>query len=261
MGIDFNPTVDRIRVVSSADENFRLNPATAVVTTDTSLAYDAGDANAGANPRIYDIGYTNNFADATTTTLYGIDDNFDILVRQGGVDGVPSPNGGQLFTIGPLGVDQTVGYVGLDINANNTAYAMLTIGGFSQLHTIDLNSGAADLVGNIGGIFLLTDIAVQPPQPNPTPQPTAAPTAFGNVNCTGGINSVDALLVLRHNAGLPVTQSEPCPDIGLITLPNGEYQGDVNCSDNVSSVDALLLLRYAAALPVTQNEPCPNIGT
>jgi hypothetical protein len=39
-GFDFNPTVDRIRVVSNADQNFRLDPVTgAVAGTDTNLAY------------------------------------------------------------------------------------------------------------------------------------------------------------------------------------------------------------------------------
>ena len=110
-------------------------------------------------------------------------------------------------------------------------------------------------------VFIVIDIAVQPPQPNPTPQPTSAPGAFGNVNCTGGINSVDALLVLRSNAGLPVAQSEPCEDIDKDSLPNGELQGDVDCSNDVNSVDALKLLRYSAGLSVAQTEPCPNIRT
>src|SRR5688572_9700473 len=43
-GFDFNPTVDRIRVVNSANDNVRLNPITgALAATDTSLAYGALD--------------------------------------------------------------------------------------------------------------------------------------------------------------------------------------------------------------------------
>jgi hypothetical protein len=262
VSMDFNPVADRIRVVSAADDNFRLNPANgAVSATDTSLAYDAGDPNAGTNPSVKGIAYTDNFAGATATTLYGLDDNLDILVRQGGVDGVPSPNGGQLFTIGPLGLNQMSGDVGLDINAGNKAFALLTIGGFSQLHMINLNTGAIDFVGGVGGIFIVIDIAVQPPQPNPTPQPTSAPGAFGNVDCMGGINSVDALKVLRHNAGLSVSQAVGCALIEDDTLPNGYVQGDVDCFNAVDAVDALKLLRYSAGLAVTQDEPCPNIGT
>ncbi len=82
VSMDFNPTVDRIRVVSSADENFRVNPDTgAIAGIDTNLAYDAVDLNAGANPDVLAIGYTNNFAGASPTTLFGIDNTLGILVR------------------------------------------------------------------------------------------------------------------------------------------------------------------------------------
>jgi hypothetical protein len=97
--------------------------------------------------------------------------------------------------------------------------------------------------------------------PTPTPTPTVGPSSFGNVDCGGGINSVDALKVLRYAAGLSVSQTEPCADIGVDTLPNDELQGDVNCSNSVNSVDALLLLRYGAGLLITQSEPCPDIGS
>lgn len=262
VSMDFNPVVDRIRVVSAADENFRINPntGTVVMPPDTNLAYDAGDVNAGTDPIVTGIGYSNDFAGASVTTLNGIDDDLDILVRSG-IDGSPSPNGGQLFTVGSLGANPTLGRVALDINANNTAFAMLEIGGFPQLHTINLNTGAADLVAGIGSPNVVIDIAVQPLVGPPPPQPSAAPAAFGNVNCSGGINSVDALLVLRSNTGLSVTQTEPCINIGVGPLPNNGLQGDVDCSNSVSSVDALKLLRYSAALSVSQNEPCPNIGT
>ena len=52
-GFDFNPVVDRVRVVSDADQNLRLNPNNgALAATDTALAYAVGDANAGANPNM-----------------------------------------------------------------------------------------------------------------------------------------------------------------------------------------------------------------
>jgi hypothetical protein len=47
-GFDFNPTVDRIRVQSDADQNLRLNPATgALAATDTTLSFAVGDTNQG----------------------------------------------------------------------------------------------------------------------------------------------------------------------------------------------------------------------
>lgn len=36
-GIDFNPTVDRVRVVNDGDENLRLNPNTSALFDDTNL--------------------------------------------------------------------------------------------------------------------------------------------------------------------------------------------------------------------------------
>jgi hypothetical protein len=86
------------------------------------------------------------------------------------------------------------------------------------------------------------------------------PTVFGDVDCSGTVNSVDALKVLRFNAGLSVSQTDPCVDMAQ-TLPNTELQGDVDCSNTVNAVDALKLLRFGAGLPVTQNDPCPDINT
>ena len=40
---------------------------------------------------------------------------------------------------------------------------------------------------------------------------------FGDVDCDSDVDAVDALKVLRHVAGLAITQTEPCPDIGAPT--------------------------------------------
>jgi hypothetical protein len=165
-GFDFNPVVDRIRVVSDADQNLRLNPDTGTIAgVDVNLAYAAGDPNAAANPNVVGAAYTNNGKGATTTTLFDIDSNLDILARQGSVNGSPvSPNAGQLFTIGGLGAD-TSNLVGFDISQQAVAYASLTVGGVPQLYTINLTTGAATLVGQIGGsgndALQIRDIAVQ----------------------------------------------------------------------------------------------------
>ena len=42
-GFDFNPTVDRIRLISDADQNLRLNPMTGgVAATDSMLKHNSG---------------------------------------------------------------------------------------------------------------------------------------------------------------------------------------------------------------------------
>lgn len=151
-GFDFNPTVDRIRVVSDAEQNLRLHPDTgAVAATDTALTPD-GTLVAAA--------YSNNFAGASVTTLYGIDSTSDQLVRQGGPNGTPSPNGGVITPIGPLGVD-VADNAGFDITANDgVAYAALSVGGVTSLYTINLTTGAATVVGALGGGTALRGLAV-----------------------------------------------------------------------------------------------------
>jgi predicted outer membrane repeat protein len=84
------------------------------------------------------------------------------------------------------------------------------------------------------------------------------PATQGDVDCSGGVNSVDALKVLRFGASLSVVQTEPCPDIG--TDAGGLPFGDVDCSTTTNSVDALKILRFNASLSVIQTEPCPDIG-
>ena len=101
-GFDFNPTVDRIRVTSDAEQNLRLNPDDGTVTgVDTNLAYAPGDPGAGTNPNVGGSAYTNSFAGATATTLFDIDNARHALVTQN------PPNDGTLTTVGALGTTTT----------------------------------------------------------------------------------------------------------------------------------------------------------
>jgi hypothetical protein len=154
-GFDFNPTVDRIRLVTNTDFNGRINPADGATTQDTALAFAAGDVNAAQNPNVVAAGYTNSFGGATSTILYDIDSNLDILVRQ------DPPNNGTLNTIGSLGVNAS-GETGFDIaSGNNAAFASIQTGvTASSLYSINLTSGAATLVGAIGGGAVIRDIAI-----------------------------------------------------------------------------------------------------
>ncbi len=160
-GFDFNPTIDRIRLVSDTDANFVLNPITGTTQlVATNLNYGASDVNAGANPSVVGIAYTNSSPVGTTTQLYGIDSVLNILVTQ-------ANNTGVLGTVGPLGVDVT-NLVGFDIaGANNTAYLSGNLGpaDTSKLYTVNLATGAAALVGEIGGGLFVRDITVAIPEP------------------------------------------------------------------------------------------------
>lgn len=145
-GFDFNPTVDRIRIVSDADQNLRAHPDLGtIVAVDSMLYYVGGDVNAGQNPNITAAAYTNNVAGAMTTTLYDIDSNLDVLAIQ-----LP-PNVGRLTTVGGLGIDVTHDN-GFDISGN-TAIAYLVTGWGptnAALYQVNLASGTTTLVGPIG---------------------------------------------------------------------------------------------------------------
>jgi Domain of unknown function (DUF4394) len=155
-GFDFNPTVDRIRLVSDRRQNLRLHPDTgAVAAVDGGLAYAAADSAAGSTPTVVASAYTNSVKGATTTLLYGLDAQRDTLVTQ-----VP-PNAGTLNTVGRLGVDVTE-RAGFDIaGSDGTAFAALesTSGPGSTLYRIDLSSGAASAVGRIGGAVRIRALA------------------------------------------------------------------------------------------------------
>ena len=162
-GMDFNPVVDRIRNVDDGENNRRFNPTTgALVATDGALAYAPADPGFGTNPSVVHVAYDRNNVGATLTTLYGIDAVRDVLVAIGGINGVPSPNTGVLTTIGALGVN-TTSFGGFDIEPNSDqAYASLRIAGVSQLFTINLSTGAATLVGNIGSGTAIDGLAISP---------------------------------------------------------------------------------------------------
>ena len=134
-GFDFNPTVDRIRVVSNTGQNLRLHPDLGTV------AFTDANLNPGV-PAVSAAAYTNNFAGATTTTLFVIDHTTDKLYTQ-----IP-PNNGTLVEVGSLNINIDAAN-GFDIGSTSgTAYAIFTVAGIQSLYTINLTSGAATKVGD-----------------------------------------------------------------------------------------------------------------
>ncbi|HUR79719.1 MAG TPA: DUF4394 domain-containing protein [Thermoanaerobaculia bacterium] len=149
-GMDFNPVVDLLRVITNTSQNVRINPNTGAVTPDTFVSYAPGDPNAGSGNTPWGLGYSNNFAGATQTTLYGITYGFNqmILVTVGSVNGTPvSPNSGLMFTVGGTGVNNASNdFTGLDVSSTGIAYALMNSP--VRLYTINLTNGALTLVGN-----------------------------------------------------------------------------------------------------------------
>ncbi len=145
-GMDFNPTVDRLRVVSDTGQNLRINVDTGVATVDTALNFTAGVTALG----IGGVAYTNNDNDGSTaTTLFDIDSVADQLVTQN------PPNNGTLVPVGRLGND-TNAAVAFDIRStlkdgkavSNEGFVAL--GGGGSFYRIDLATGELAFVGNLG---------------------------------------------------------------------------------------------------------------
>jgi hypothetical protein len=188
--IDFNPTVDRIRVLGSgaSPNNLRYHPDTgAFVSQDGDLAFAAGDANAGDTPAIVNGAYTNSFAGAATTTLYDLDAFNDVLATQ-----VP-PNNGTLNTVGSLGFDlaSSGGFTGFDISGSSGIAYLTgnnTTGGLAagSLYQVNLATGAATVLGAVSGLNGATfrDIAVVGPI---VPEPTAIVLAVGGLVLGGSL--------------------------------------------------------------------------
>lgn len=97
---DFNPTVDRIRIISNADNNFVFNPNNGSLTTATSVFYAAGDVNQGKNPNVTAVAYTSSVfgAPSATSQLFGVDTTLDVLTKV-------ANSAGRLDTVGGLGVN------------------------------------------------------------------------------------------------------------------------------------------------------------
>lgn len=161
-GIDFNPTVDRLRVVSDNGQNLRINVDTGMTTVDGTLSATPAPAAPVPSAGIVGAAYTNNDSDAgTATTLFDIDSALDQVAIQA------PPNAGGLNPTGKLGVD-TGAMVGSDIyttTANgsavgNQAFASLSLGQQTAFYSVDLLTGKATKRGLFGWPNQVVGIAI-----------------------------------------------------------------------------------------------------
>jgi hypothetical protein len=149
-GVDFNPTVDRLRVVSDTGQNLRVNVDDGTTTEDADLNIPGPTP---VNPAlgVTAVGYTNNDADPNTaTTLFDIDTTNDTTVIQA------PPNAGSLNPTGKLGVDAMAGWVGFDIYSQldggttvavHPLASIATPDGASSLYDVDLLTGRVTEIG------------------------------------------------------------------------------------------------------------------
>ncbi|RYD79849.1 MAG: DUF4394 domain-containing protein [Sphingobacteriales bacterium] len=129
VGFDFNPTVDRIRIVTNTGQNLRINPADGTLTVDGAISSTTASISGSA--------YTNNFAGATSTVLFDIDSQGDRLYKQ------DPPNNGTLVDVGALGFNVETNN-GFDIGGTSgLAYGIFTVAGTQKLYSVNLTTGAA----------------------------------------------------------------------------------------------------------------------
>lgn len=146
IGFDFNPTVDRIRLVTNQGQNLRLNPETGAVQVVD------GNINGVSGASISSVAYTNNRAGVTTTTLYDIDPITDKLYRQN------PPNDGKLEEVGSLGVD-IAGTGSFDIGPDGSAVAVLISNNVRGFYQVDLGTGRLERLGDLPN-FSLVGLAI-----------------------------------------------------------------------------------------------------
>jgi hypothetical protein len=227
--IDFNPTVDRIRLVTNTGQNLRLNPENgAIAATDTSIATTAS---------ISGIAYTNSKSGASATTLYDLDLTSGKLFKQ------DPPNNGTLVEVGSLGLTFT-GQAAFDINPENTVALMAaTSGGQNALYTVDLNTGKASSIGTLSQ--KVVDLAI----------PTN-PVAYA-------IDNANALQIFDPNNPVPVTK--PITGLqaseGILGIDFRPLNGQLYALGSSSRIYTINLGTGAATQVGTGTLPTPLAGT
>ncbi|SMB84674.1 conserved hypothetical protein [Hymenobacter roseosalivarius DSM 11622] len=169
VGFDFNPTVDRIRLVTSTGQNLRLNPETGTV------AATDGAINGAAGATLTGVAYTNNTTQASSTALYAINTQNQQLYL------VNPPNEGTVVAVGSLNLP-VAGDGGFDIDAKTgTALGLYTIQGKPTLFSVNLATGAARSLAQYDANLGYSGIAI------PT-RPVAYASGFITIPLRGTVN-------------------------------------------------------------------------
>ncbi len=263
VAFDFNPTVDRLRIITQVGQDVRANPDTgALAATDGSIAYAPTDANANAIPTVAGAAYTNNFAGATTTTLYVLDTRGGLapvrLATQG--NATVSPNTGQLFTVGSTGVT-SLGTAGFDIGSTGQAYATLTdpTTRVTSLYSVNLATGAATLLGALAGNTTYDGLAVALASfssMGTSPNQVAVGAALDGFTGTPTGDTLALLNAIDGVAGTPGAQS-----YALTVLSPTAYSNVAELSLGAVEVSESSVLRYARDLRGNATMPDGSTAT
>jgi hypothetical protein len=235
-GFDFDPVADRIRVASqTAAQNLRLDPTTGVATAESPLVFDAGDPNAAFTPQIAGLAYANNVPGAAGTTLFGYDYSKDSLVRVGSARGDPNPAGsGAVATIGRSGITASpAANIGMDIGTDGTAWALLRDSGVARINIIDLSTGQAALVGDVGaGADIYRDITLpalsQTMQLSGDSYNGSEAAGAAKVTVTRSQTKGEATVDYATSDGSAAAGSDYTATTGTLTFAAGEASKDIS---------------------------------
>lgn len=171
LGFDFNPNADvsgaaSLRVITAGGDNYavNVNPGAnlGAVTKQTNISSASGAL------KLTGAAYSNNDTDpATPTVLFAID------TVSSGLFATSAPAGGVYSLVGSLGAN-SLNVFGFDISGSGMAYAGLTgDDSYSSLYTVNLQTGAASLIGAFGiqgntALPTIVGLAVAPAVPEPS---------------------------------------------------------------------------------------------
>lgn len=167
VGVDFNPTVDRLRITTAQGINARVHPDTAaLVKRDADLSWAAGAPDAQP-PRVLASAYTYNKRDDKKTTKYAIDARGLLLMQGSHEDASPfvSPDLGGLTVVGPLGTGPLADAAFDIADVDNAAFAAVRAeasGAPTRLLRVDLGRGSAQDLGPLGDGEAVRGLAIEP---------------------------------------------------------------------------------------------------
>lgn len=135
--IDFNPALDRLRVVGADNSNLNVDVDAGTVLAQTPIAYAANNPLGGTTPAVNGVAYSNNFAGTRTTLLYDIDAATRALYLQ-----LPPP-AGVLTPVGPTVSLKSFDAVGFDILTDRRSRNWGIVAADGKIVMVDLAGGAA----------------------------------------------------------------------------------------------------------------------
>lgn len=218
-GFDFDPVTDRIKVTTTGNLNFRINPSTgASVDGDAGTSGVNPDPAFALNPTPTAAAYTNSYGGATATTLYVLDSVADTVGIIGpGATVVTDSRPLQLYG-NPIDFTEVNGFdipPGVRVTSSGTGaagsgIAALKVGGITILYEVGLGSGWVKKLGPVGAALGGLAIGDRPVVPATVTTPIVS--TLGPVSATlGGTVEDPGLGTVGRGLVYSVTSANPDP--------------------------------------------------